>query len=147
MNKQLVSQSEIFDLIVNCYQTDNAFIKKYHELSGSTLSACVDRTVSDFINNNVNVYKLTDKEDLIGYFGEHNNWLTGFFILPNKRKQYKTKVWNQVINHFDKDFNVGILLKNKPARKFLLNNGCITQEIQISNDGIGEIMIYKKVGK
>lgn len=146
MNKILIYQSEIFDLIVNCYQTDNAFIKNYHELSSSTLSACVDRTVSDFINNNVSVYKLTDKEELIGYFGEHDNWLTGFFIIPKKRKEYKAKVWNQIVNHFKTNFNVGILIKNKPARQFLLTNGCISQRIQNSNDGIGEIMIYEKVG-
>lgn len=146
MHKVLIPQSEIFDLIVNCYQTDNAFIKNYHELSNSTLSMCVDRTVSDFINNNVNVYKLTDKEELIGYFGEYNNWLTGFFILPIKRKEYKIKVWNQIINHFKTNFNIGILIKNKPARQFLMANGCVSLGLQNSNDGIGEIMIYKKVG-
>lgn len=143
----VINKDEIFDIVVNCYQTDNKFIKKYHELAGSSLSACIDRTASDFILNDVTIYKLlTDKSEFVGYFGQQNDWLTGFFIIPQMRTvDNKLAFWNLITEHFKNGFTVGMLLKNKPARNFLKKNGCISIRFEESKDGMGEIMQYKKV--
>lgn len=146
MEKILITdKNEIFDLIVNCYQTDSDFINKYHEISGSGLSSCIDRTVNDFYNHDVKVFSLKNEDEFIGYFGQLQDWLTGFFIIPTKRtEQVKQKVWNEIVNNFNGNFNVGILSKNAPAKKFLLKNGCEFQKFELSPDGLGEIMIYNK---
>jgi len=145
MHKTLVSKTEIFDLIVNCYQTDETLIKNYHVLSGSSLSNCVDRTVLDIFNNDIVVYKLMIGNKLVGYFGQKNDWLAGFFIVPEfRKKDNKQAFWNVVCEHFNNCFKTAIYSKNIPAKKFLTNNGCKFERFETSEDGLGEIYMYMK---
>jgi hypothetical protein len=148
MEKILITnKDEIFDIIVNCYQTDKDLINKYHVISGSGLSACVDKTASDLILNNISVYKLIKDNKFVGYFGELNNNLTGFFIIPTMRTiEIKNLFWKTITEHFKDGFTVGIFLKNKRAIKFLKKNGCVSIGFENSENGIGEIMQYNKVG-
>lgn len=138
MNKTLVNTDQIFDLVVNCYQTDSDLISKFHVTPGN-LSECVDRTVSDFISNGVNVYKVEKGGDLVGYFGQIDNYLNGFFILPKYRANHKKEVWDLISSHFDNDFKTAIFAKNYRASKFLKANGCILEQTVETVDGIGEI--------
>lgn len=144
---QLTNKDDIFNLIVNCYQTDSDFINKYHEVSGSGLSSCIDRTVNDFYNHDVKIFSLETKGEFVGYFGQLQDWLTGFFIIPEKRtEEIKQAFWSEIVNNFNGYFNVGILSKNTPAKRFLMNNGCKFQKFELSPDGLGEIMIYSNKG-
>lgn len=145
MHKTLLSKNEIFDVIVNCYQSDRDLISKFHVVSGSGLSSCVDRTVSDFINNDINIYSISDNNQFIGYFGEsEGKFLNGFFIMPERRKSHKNKVWKMIQSHFNNDFKAAIYSKNSRAVKFLTNNGGILEDIMITNDGIGQVFNFVK---
>lgn len=125
-------------MIRTCYESDINFIEKYHELSGQSLDVCINRTIYDL--KNVNVYGIFKESQLIGYFGDSNLWLTGFFIIP-KYRNLKKNVWNMINNHFNGSFNIGILSKNKPFIKFLKQNDCKFSHYEPSIDGLGEIYI------
>ena len=149
MRKQLLSKNEIFDVIVNCYQSDNDLVNKYHVIAGSGLSSCVDRTVYDFVNNDISIYKVVDNKDFIGYFGEEiiedELFLTGFFIMPQFRtSKTKDSFWNMVINHFNSDFKIGLYNNNTRAINFLEKQGCILDSEVKTQDGVGHIYKFMK---
>lgn len=148
MEKLLLTQTDdIFNLIVNCYQTDVDLYTKFHVTPGS-LSKCVDRTVTDFLNHNIKIYKLEENGSLIGYFGEEDiDRLTGFFIIPKYRKTHKNLVWNMIKSHFPNDFNTGIYTKNVRAAKFLKKMGGNIVDVVIEPDGFGEIYNFVKENK
>lgn len=141
LNKKLLKNEEVLEVIRKCYESDNVFIKKYHELSNSSLEECINRTVSDLISNNISIYGLYLNNNFIGYFGDNKKgWLTGFFIIPKMRKN-KKEVWNAINSHFNGNFKMGILTKNKPAKRFFIQNGCKFSHYELSFDGLGEIFI------
>lgn len=143
MNKILLSKNEIFDVIVNCYQTDSELVSKFHVTPGN-LSVCVDRTVSDLINNDVNVYKVEDEGKFIGYFGDTDNkFLNGFFVLPKERSLYTPFVWDMIKDHFNNNFKTAVFNHNERAVKFLQKNGCKLNEVVNTDDGIGYIFSYE----
>lgn len=145
MNKQLLTTKEIFDVIVNCYQTDSDLTSKFHILAPASLSSCIDRTVSDLMFNDVNVYKLTDGDEFIGYFGDiGSEWLTGFFVMPSKRKSHSVKVWETIKSHFNGEFKTSIFAKNTRAAKYLKKNGCIVGENLITAEGLGTTYVFVK---
>lgn len=139
MEKILLKNSEVFDVIVNCYQSDNELVSKFHVTPGN-LSGCVDRTVSDLLNNNVNVYKIQENDRFIGYFGEsEGQYLNGFFVMPKERPVYTASVWNLIKDHFGNPFNTAIFAKNDRAVKFLKKNDCKIIEVVNTDDGVGFI--------
>ena len=136
MNKTLLKNSEVFDVIVNCYQSDSELVSKYHVTPGK-LSDCVDRTVSDLLNNNVNVYKIQVNDKFIGYFGEsEGKYLNGFFVMPKERKN-NADVWNVIKAHFSGSFKTAVFSKNTRAIKFLKKNNCKIIEAVDTEDGAG----------
>lgn len=147
MHKELVNKAEIFDLIVNCYQSDLELVQNYHVLAGRGLSACIDRTASDFITSNtIKIFKLTKGDKFLGYFGDENGeFLTGFFIMPEFRDtKSKQSFWNTVVNHFKGSFNVGIFDNNIRAAKFLDKMGCVKASSVVTADGPGTFYVYDK---
>ena len=151
MNKTKLQVKEIFDVIVNCNQSDINIVKRNHVLAGKSLSECIDRTVLDLMSNNIDVYSVTKNDSFIGYFGEDTfkdeKWLTGFFIMPGYRtKDDKAEFWNMITEHFNNNFKTAVLNKNKPASKFLKQNGCVMINADVCNDGIAEIYSFVKEG-
>lgn len=141
ITKKLLNNKEIPEMIRKCYESDKIFIEKYHELSGSSVNECINRSINDFFVNNIDIYSLYSNNKFVGYFGDNKaNWLVGFFIMPEMRK-YKKEVWNIIESHFDGNFKMGILTKNKPAKKFFIENGCKFSHCEFSLDGLGEIYI------
>lgn len=109
------------NIILECFSTDKDLIEKWHIVSGSGLENCTNKTVDDLKEFKVNVYKLTQDNKLIGYFGiENNTHLTGFFIKPEFRnKEIIQEFWNIVDSKFNNTYMIGIFKKNVPAMKFL----------------------------
>lgn len=143
MHKILLKNNEIFDTIVNCYQSDSELVSKFHVTPGN-LSDCVDRTVSDLLNNDVKVYKIQNKDQFIGYFGDTDNkYLNGFFVMPNMRKQFNDDVWKLIASHFNNKFQTAVFGNNERAITFLKKQGCQIVETITTSDGIGYIFNYE----
>jgi hypothetical protein len=128
MEKRLLKNDELMSMIRKCYESDTEHMLKYHVTGDLGLDYCVNRTLFDFVLSNINAYALENNGEFIGYFGDEwcspDRWLTGFFIMPEKRKELKKDVWNIIIEHFKGPFKSGLYDKNEPAKKFLIKNGC-----------------------
>lgn len=137
---------ELLKLIRQFYESDFDHIMEVHETSRNGMEFCINRTVADYVLNDVAIYKIIAKDKLIGYFGDYdlNNekWLTGFFIFPDKRKEYKNQVWEMISNHFNGQFKVGSYLKNKAFSRFLEKNDCKFLEEIMLPDGPANVYIY-----
>lgn len=149
MNKYLIQNDDLLDVLTQCYASDPTFIKKYHELAGKSLATCIDRTYNDFIEHNVNSFVLVHENSVVGFFGEYvlsnEYWLTGFFVKPEHRTpELKKDVWNTIKEHFNDEFKVGMLSKNVPAKRFLQKNGCKFSHNEIYPDGLVEMFVYVK---
>jgi len=128
MNKRLLNNDELMGMIRKCYESDKEHMLKYHITAELGLDYCVNRTLFDFVLSNINAYALEHDGKFVGYFGDEwcspDRWLTGFFIMPEFRKNLKVDVWNMIVDHFNGPFKSGLYSKNEPAKKFLMKNGC-----------------------
>ncbi len=128
MQKRLLNNDEWYGLINKCYKSDPVHMVKVHASGELGIEYCIMKEVLDLSSGNVNIFALEDNNEFIGYFGDEwcspDRWLTGFFIMPEKRKTYKKEVWNTILNHFNCPFKSGLYTRNVPAKKFLLKNGC-----------------------
>ena len=124
-------------MIRKCYESSPILINNYHVLAGSPVNKCIYRTVLDFKKWNVKVHTLEHDGKFVGYFGEElvgtENWLTGFFIMPEFRKSLGKDFWNMVTEHFNGSFKAGLYSHNIPAIKFLMKNGCEMTKIIDNN--------------
>lgn len=150
MDKVLIkNKQELTDLITKCYESDPYFISNYHATHGYSLNSCVNTTINDLTNDcDVDVYALYNNNSLIGYFGEEKDgldkWMTGFFILKDKRSLFKKEVWDSIVNHFDNNFLTCIYFKNESAKKFLTKNGCTLMTNIPSINGLSSVFAYSK---
>lgn len=146
MHKKLIDKNDIYSIIEECYSSDDNFIKNFHELNNASTSDCISRTANDLVKYDVKIFGLYNNDELVGYFGdelfENTNWLSGFFIIPKYRKEFKTKIWEAIVNHFNSNFNVAMMVKNIPAKRYLLNNGCKFKKLIVTSDGIAEVFEY-----
>jgi hypothetical protein len=147
MIKRQLKNNEILKMIRICYESDLDFIAKYHVYSPADLDECIYKSVADLILNDIKIFILENNNELIGYFGEdvidNKKCLTGFFIVKDKRKDYKKEFWSIIINHFDNNFKVAVHNINKPAKYFLRVNGCKFIENIEAPNGVGAIFEYK----
>ncbi len=118
------------DILFECFSTDQDLIDEYHITSGTDVETCVKRTLTDlFLCKDLKIYAIYVNEKLAAYFGEEENcqllFMTGFFIKPEFRNRFfVTKFWMNVRSVFDyATFYVGVYTKNKPALKFLNQEG------------------------
>jgi len=112
------------ELMIELLSTDEDLLSTYHILAPNSAQVCAERTVADLKKANAYVYTLENEEETIGYYGiEHGlsvDFLTGFFIKPKYRtKERITDFWKEVEGHFNKDFYVGVHIKNTRAIEFL----------------------------
>lgn len=126
------------DLLLKCFKADKDLIENWHIEAGNGLETCVNRTYSDLISNNVQLFELIENNETIGYFGKElaygGLYLTGFFIMPKFRnKDTIMQFWNCVNKEFSDKYFCGIYKKNKPAFEFLIkNNGLVCWEYKDS---------------
>lgn len=124
MLKIKLYNTEILGMLRNCYESDVEHILSVHITGDKGLDYCIDRTLADLVLNDVIVYAIYNNTEFMGYFGDESGYLTGFFLMPNKRKDFKKDFWNEIVKHFNGSFKAGIYNKNEPAKKFLTKNGC-----------------------
>lgn len=149
MQKTLLKNDEIPAVIRKCYESDKDHMLKYLFDAEMGLDYSINRTANDFIKNNINIYTIYNNKDFIGYFGEEalngDNYLSGFFIMPEKRKEFKSSFWKAIKAHFLGNFKVFMSDLNQPAKKFLLKNNCILINQFNSDDyGIMNLLEYKE---
>ena len=141
MIKRELNSLEIAQMVKEFYNSDPEHILSVHETAERGLDFCINRTIADYLTNDIKIYGLDSNGKLVAYFGEERSngerWLTGFMILPEYRKDFKSKVWNTILDHFKGSFKVGLYSKNVPAIKFLENNGCkfISNDINVYGEG------------
>lgn len=141
MKKRELNNLEIAQIVKEFYNSDADHILSVHETSEHGLEFCINRTIADYLTNNIKIYGLESNGKLIAYFGEeldcNGKWLTGFMVKPEYRKQFKSEVWNTILDHFNGSFKVGLYSKNTPAIKFLETNGCkfICNDINVYGEG------------
>jgi hypothetical protein len=147
MNKKLLNNKEIAEMIRDLYESDQEHILNVHETSEKGLEYCINRTIADYVCNNIKIYSLNIDNKLIAYFGEEDlngeRWLTGFMIKPEMRSIYKKEVWNNILDHFKGQFKVGLYSKNIPGIKFLEKNGCRLIENSYNTYGEGKIFMME----
>lgn len=114
------------DLIEYCYPSDSNFLTKFHTEAGKDIKTCIQKEINQLTYAvELETYKLTEGNDLVGYFCKDQDMLVSFFILPKYRSaEIKTEFWKMIKSKFDGKFTVGVYDKNVPAKKFLLKNGC-----------------------
>ncbi len=128
------------DLLKECFSTDKNLIEKWHIDSGKDIDACVEKTFNDLQDCKVNVYQITNDDELVGYFGkedcEHGIFLTGFFLLPKFRtEEYKKEFWHCIALKFKEPYFCGLYEKNVPANKFIKSSGgVLVKSTNISNN-------------
>lgn len=148
MNKRQLKGKEISEVIHTMYGSEPHNILIYHETADKGVEYCINRTIADFVLNDVKIYALENNGHLIAYFGEQPvdgmNWLTGFMILPEMRKSMKAPVWKAIVNHFNGNFKTGIYSKNNRARSYLMKFGCKLIEKKDYTHGPSEIFEYKE---
>lgn len=153
MIKRLIdNNTELYDLIADCYESDARFIADYHVMNGSSLEKCINKTVEDLYCHDASVYKLTDSGEFVGYFGEFDlggvKSLTGFFLMPSKRTElYKNELFNTMVDHFNGNFSVAIAVKNTPALNYLKNRGCTSKRFEQFPFGLAEVLEFVKEDK
>lgn len=149
LEKRLLKDNEILPMIHKCYESDVDHMLQYHIVGHEGIENCIYRTVSDFAIWDVKVYSIHINNQFLGYFGEESmdgdKWLTGFFIMPDSRKHFKREFWNVIKNHFNNSFKSGLFGKNKPAKKFLINNGCSIVNSFNTFDGVSYVFEYKEI--
>lgn len=115
-----------FEILKECFESDPILIKKWHIKAGEGLDACLEQTFKDLLHCKVKVYKVTHKDDLIGYFGHEiydgHNYLTGFMLKP-KYRHLSNDFWTLISEHIKKPFLVGLYKKNLPATSFIEKHG------------------------
>lgn len=148
ITKKLLNNKEISETIRKCYESDAEHMLKVLFDKEHGLDYSIKRTVNDFIDHGILLYGLYDNEEFIAYFGEesYNNekYLTGFFIMPTKRKDYKKQFWNEVVKHFNGNFKAYMSDSNLPAKKFLINFGCKNINSFTTVYGIMNLFEYKE---
>ena len=114
---------ELKEAITKFYSSDNDLIEKFHIIAGNGLEACVNRTVDDL--KDLEIAYIFEKEELIGYFAldktVYHNFLVGFFIMPEYRKDHK--YWNEIIEALPEFTICGLYNKNIRAQKFFAKQG------------------------
>lgn len=128
-------------ILAECFASDQALLDQWHIVAGQGLDACVEKTFYDLQFCKVTVFKVTDKENLVGYFGQEKfeglDCLTGFFLKPEYRSQWsRSQFWKLIKKQFnDKPFYCGLYSKNTPAIKFLESHqGALIAE-GLTNEG------------
>ena len=133
-------------IIAECYAGDEALINKWHQVAGSGLQSCVDKEFSDLRSVNVEFYRVTEGETLIGYFCKEEiqgfDALTGFFLMPSFRtNEMKLQFWQLVESNFNRPFFVGLYEKNLPAKKYIESKGGTPFKRSTLPDG--DAVLYK----
>lgn len=136
--------SDYKDLIAKCYAMDQALINRWHTIAGAGLKACVDREIADLEEVSAKIYKVTENQELVGYFGKEmlldNEVLTGFFLVPVYRNgEGRAIFWTQIEKVFKKSFFCGLYVKNIPATRFILARGGAVVRRVILRDGIATL--------
>lgn len=116
------------DLLKNCFSTDEQLIQVWHLEAGKGLESCVEKTFQDLQLYKTQIFKLSNENELAGYFGKevfnNNTFLTGFFLLPKFRNhEGRTNFWNSVESELTKPYFCGLYEKNVPANKFIKSHG------------------------
>lgn len=113
-------------ILAECYAADPELVSRWHTVAGQGLEACIEREFSDLKEANVRLFKVTQGEQLVGYFGKELfdglEFLTGFFLMPSFRPQ-KLEFWNLIRSEFKDNFFCGIYEKNLPAMRFIKTRG------------------------
>lgn len=142
----MVAQLEINfkPLLTECFATDPDLLAKWHIKAGSGLDSCVEKTFQDLIEARVLIFRVTNDQETVGYFGkeyfEGENYLTGFFIKPQFRSQ-KSDFWALIQNEFNGAFLCGLYKKNKPAIGFIQKfKGQPIKEVQCAD---GDAILFK----
>lgn len=112
------------ELIQFCFLTDSDLTEKWHISAGKGINTCVEKTVNDLKDCQTQVFKVTDGDDIVGYFGKEicygNIFLTGFFITPKFRTAIgRNDFWQSIESELPKPFFCGVYEKNIPANKFI----------------------------
>lgn len=117
----------ITEVLRECFASDKSLLSKWHVNAGQGIEKCVERTESDMRGASVKVFKITDGDNLVGYFGKEDahqvHFLTGFFVKPEYRtSQSIAKFWDLIQDEFKDSFYCGLYEKNEPAIKFIKKN-------------------------
>lgn len=116
---------EFKEILHECFASDDALISTWHIHAGFGLEACVEKTHSDLTRYQVDIYRVSLGDKLVGYFGREclpgHKFLSGFMIKPAFRtKEGKAEFWKLVCEQFQHEpFLVGLYKKNIPAIKFI----------------------------
>jgi hypothetical protein len=126
MNYQKVKEYK--SLLRECFETDIVLLEKFHIYAGQGIETCVNKTFKDLQEANVQIFKIEQDHELVGYFGKEDldeiKFLTGFFIVPKFRStQDRKEVWNLIQNEIKQPFYCGLFEKNIPANRFIKSNG------------------------
>lgn len=129
-----IASEQVCPLLVELFATDSELVNQWHIAAGQGLAACAQKTASDLIELNCQVYKLTLNDEAVGYFAHekanNEDFLTGFFLKPSMRtSEHKAaffKVIKETINR--PTFFAGVYSKNVPAVKFLQKHATSARE-------------------
>lgn len=138
----LIKCDNYYDIILDCFLTDNDLINTYHIESGTSVENCAKRTSDDLKKgSNLDFFKVVKDSQVIGFFGsesiDDNKFLTGFFLKPEYRtKEGLTEFWSMIKSYFKKDFLVGIYSKNTRAIEFLVKNKATLHSVIPEKNGI-----------
>lgn len=150
-----VKESKNYNFVLRyCFSNDEELINKWHIVAGSGLTNCINKTISDFgkMDESFKFYTIEKFGYLFGYFGTEqingNNFLTGFFIMPEFRNKDGFKeFWNVVSNHFSNEsFIVGIYSKNIRAANWLEKSGGKPSKEIITSEGAGKYYKFSGLG-
>ena len=139
------------ELLEFCFKTDPILMEQYHIEAPSTLERCVERTYKDMVScNDLVVYRLSDNNETVGYFGveeyEGEHFLTGFMLNKGYRDDnYKSDFWrivNETIKKKSPEYFCGVYQKNNRAVDFLQKSGG-EEYLKIRNSDGHKIVFFK----
>lgn len=112
-------------IINECFGADEDLLSKWHIVAPADLNTCVNKTMEDLKDAiNFEFYELREQGQTVGFIGIEkrleNNFLTGFFLKPDFRKEEnKKEFWRIVKEKAGDSVSSAIYPKNIRADKFL----------------------------
>lgn len=112
-------------VIRECFSSDGELLNKWHISAPANVDICTNKTFEDLKEAiNFEFYELREQGQTAGFIGVEkrmdNNFLTGFFLKPDYRKEEnKNEFWGIVKDKAGDSFSSAIHPKNIRADKFL----------------------------
>lgn len=121
---QIQKSTDLRNLLIDIYNDEPEFHATRYKKIGEGENGYVNQTLALFVLKKVKVNELYIEDKRIGYFGDHEGNLTGFFLKKEYRTpEYKNDFINTIKSYFGKEFNVCLPKSNERAIKFLNKMG------------------------